>query len=97
MPNWGWDLCHVDGVCTLRAAIEEANRRAGLTRCLQSSWYARADYPTRKSTPDCDDAMGPTTIDGYPNLLLRQHTTLVVANAKIVVQLVGTAEIVLVP
>jgi CSLREA domain-containing protein len=67
--NKGDGLCRTAaGVCTLRAAIEEANRHNGpdrITFNIPSAQNAPVDIQVTSSLPIINDSSGGVTIDGY--------------------------------
>lgn len=92
--NIGNGICATStGVCTLRAAIAEANRRAGpdtIAFNLSGSGVQTIQLGSR--LPVINDTTGPTTIDGYTQPGAAPNTNALASNATILVQLVGTAE-----
>jgi hypothetical protein len=78
------------GKCTLRAAIQEANARAGADTIRFAIPGSGVQTITLKSSfPALSDATGPTTIDGYTQPGAAANTDALLSNARIMVQIVG--------
>ena len=79
------------GVCTLRAAIAEANRRTGPDRiAFNISGSGVQTIKLGSALPYINDAGGPLSIDGYTQPGATANTAALVSNAKIMVQIEGT-------
>jgi CSLREA domain-containing protein len=77
--------------CTLRAAIAEANTRAGSdTIAFDIPGDGVQTIQLTKALPVLKDASGPTTIDGYTQPGSSPNTDLLVNNAVIKVEIKGT-------
>ncbi|MBA3622638.1 MAG: hypothetical protein H0W51_10035, partial [Euzebyales bacterium] len=81
------------GLCTLRAAIEEANALTGPNTINFAIGTGGLKTITLKSQlPSLSDQSGPTTIDGYSQPGAAPNTDPVISNAKIMIQVVGGGE-----
>ena len=79
--------------CTLRAAIEESNLRAGPDAISFDIPGAGVQTITLGSAlPTISDTSGPTTIDGYTQPGSSPNTDPSASNAKIMVQITGPTE-----
>ncbi|CAN5555559.1 hypothetical protein BH20CHL6_BH20CHL6_06740 [soil metagenome] len=78
------------GGCTLRAAIEEANRHVGsdvIRFNIGGGGVKTIQLSSR--LPTINDETGPTTIDGYTQPGSRVNTDALTSNAAIMIQIVG--------
>ena len=77
-----------EGVCTLRAAIEETNLHPGADTIAFNIPGTGVKTITLGSTlPTVNDETGPTTIDGYTQPGASPNTNDLISNAKIMVQI----------
>lgn len=92
--NIGNGVCATStGVCTLRAAIQEANARSGADTIVFN--IAGSGVQTIKLStklPTLNDATGGTTIDGYTQPGASPNTDSLISNAVIKVQIEGGGE-----
>ncbi len=80
-------------VCSLRAAIQEANANAGPdTIHFNIGGGGLKTIQLKSKLPTLNDATGPTTIDGYTQPGAAPNTDPVVSNAAIKIQIAGNGE-----
>ena len=90
--NQGDGVCATSSGCTLRAAITEANLRAGpdtIQFNIPASGPAQIVIASR--LPTINDATGPTTIDGYSQPGATPNTDQLTSDALIRVEVSGSA------
>jgi CSLREA domain-containing protein len=89
--NPGDGLCATSAnACTLRAAIQEANKHAGPdTIAFNIPGGGVQTIQLNSTLPNLSDATGPTTIDGYTQPGSSPNTDPLVSNAAIMVQIAG--------
>jgi CSLREA domain-containing protein len=81
------------GVCTLRAAIQEANRHPGpdiIAFAIPGS--GTKTIALKKALPALDDGTGGTTLDGYTQTGARVNDDPLASNARIRIQIKGAGE-----
>lgn len=83
-----------DGVCTLRAALSEANTLAG-ANTIGFDIPGPGPHVIKVTTelPVLSDETGPTTIDGYTQPGAQPNTAVAVSNAIIKIQIDGPREV----
>lgn len=89
--NAGNGVCTTaSGACTLRAAIVEANRRAGPdTIAFDIPGTGVQTIALARELPELTDVTGPTTIDGYTQPGSRPNTASLGSNADIGIEIRG--------
>jgi len=80
------------GLCTLRAAIEEANALTGPNTITFAIGTGLRTVSLKSRLPTLSDQSGPTTIDGYSQPGAVPNTDPVISNAAIMIQVVGGGE-----
>jgi len=80
------------GLCTLRAAIEEANAQSGPNVINFAIGTGLKTITLTSRLPTLSDETGPTTIDGYTQPGALPNTDPVISNAVIMIQVVGGGE-----
>jgi CSLREA domain-containing protein len=91
---WGNGVCQTAaGVCTLRAALAEANAHAGPDSiAFNIPGSGVQTIQLTKALPTLNDANGGTTIDGYTQTGSAANTDSSISNAVIIVQITGSGE-----
>jgi CSLREA domain-containing protein len=92
--NIGNGICKTaSGVCSLRAAINEANAHPGPdTIAFNIPGSGVQTIRLTKKLPTLNDETGPTTIDGYTQPGATPNTDALISNGMIQVQIAGNGE-----